>query len=135
MSELKYPVLQIASDGTIYVSGDSASLESANDIAVKKGYFTNQSLLDATGTLRKVRSAKIAQYSSRWRLFSGRDVRVALDLESEEKHLDLDAAKELVLAAINAFPHSWDAMDGSTDQIKSLVRGAESFEKLIHLFE
>lgn len=133
MLELNYPVLKLTNR---FVRGSISSpreLLVVGEINFEHGCFDDATLIDATGCMYRVISAKKSKWTwNPWNVFKGyRTIWVNLELSDPEKH-DLDHIRDVLLTFLLLHP-KWYKRFGETEQgLRKKLSDARTVKQLIN---
>lgn len=102
IASLEYPVLVFA-QGTVFPKRSAEEATRCTKVALKRGYFSGQVLIDSTGTLLEIEGArKLHGIGPLWgyNIFLNQRLRVELITEESTSSVDIDEVKKRVLKAL-----------------------------------
>lgn len=132
MLELNYPVLKLTKD---FIRGSISSpkdLLVVGEINFEQGCFDDAILIDASGCVYRVVSAKKNKWTwNPWNLFKGyRTIWVSLELSDQEKH-NLDHIREELLSLILRHPKWYKRFGESEQSLREKFSNARTIKELI----
>ena len=132
VDDLQFPVLGTFPNGSLEIASSPSALTLNTSTGLKKGYYDGLRLVDSRARWFRVRGARklhgVGPFGG-YTIFLNQRIRVALDLEDEERVADLDELRGIVLADFDAW-HGWRSR-GDFDLLLSRVQGATSVVGLI----
>lgn len=128
---LLFPVLPIATDGSLRTVDTKEGLETCNNMAMRNGYYNEMLIVDSNGAKYRVAAAERGEYVSSWRPFRGRLLRVHLHLNQEGVATLLDV-QNMVCTSIEAHRDFWAELD-EIENIIAIVRATKSIPELMRV--
>jgi len=132
VDDLKYPVLAKFPNGSFQIASSSASLTRNTSVGLKEGYYNGLQIVDSRGKWFRVRGARklhgIGRFGG-YTLFLNQRIRVAIDLEEENREADVEDVRRIVLTDFQAW-HGWRSR-GDFDELVRRVNGARTLPELL----
>lgn len=132
IASLEYPVLAFA-QGTVFPKRSADEVTRCTKVALKKGYFSGQVLIDSAGTILKIKGArKLHGIGPFWgyNFFLNQRLRVELITEESPSSLDIDETKKKVLKALRG--PLWNA-GADVPELVLKVKNAKSIAEVARI--
>ena len=132
--DLTYPVLGVFPSGGLKIAATPKYLTVYTSRGLKRGHFNDLRLVDSRSKWFRVRSASklngVGRFSG-YNLFFNQWIRVALDIEDEGRHADLEEVRAIVLKDFD----SWDGWKsrGDFDVLVRRVKAARTVPDLLRV--
>jgi len=132
VSNLNYPLICFAQDD-VFIQNSESDLTSCNKLAIKKGFYKDQLLVDSSGIGLEIANAKKLHgigFLWGYNIFLEQRVRVELIPDGDPFKLSLDEVRAKVLKVFRDNRSFW-ASGGNFEEIEQAILNAKTIPEII----
>lgn len=130
---MTFPVLRF-SGGMVFPALTQSELLTCTKVALKKGFFHGLEVIDSSGKLFTIRSArKLCGVGPFWgfNIFLNQRIRVELDFKSGPKQLTIEEVRSKIIKVLNG-PQEWNSRGDYTELI-TFIEEATSVSEMVSI--